>query len=331
MPGRPISLTQMLSSPETWLLVAPPSALPALDSLIDAHRMRRSVRILAPEDDWECVLDDVNGALLVGDRRHTPRTALPGPFITTAGGRRVPVGWLPFTTYTELECFSSAAAEVQLRSGTGGPIALLGQWDDQVTRTVVRALKILGGKKGVSPVPVFWWTADRIIRRDLLGALRIGLGLALYSGHGRPYGWAGYHGLHTRHLIHAKGKPSGAILSLTCHTANRHRVALSFAEVIPLSGIAAAVFGAVQPTRTLDNWWWGNSICDVLADRPCCTLGELVIRACPPWPEQWNNYRIIGDPLAPLLGAKDAAEACAQVWAPSPDDSPAPPGYLRFV
>jgi len=320
---------QISSSPDTWLLVAPNKALHALEVLIETHRARRPVKIINPERDWTSVLGDVEGVLLVGDRRRTPRTALPGPFVLAEDGRRVPVGWLPFTGSGELRCFSAAAAEVQSRSEGSGPIALLGQWDDHVTRTVTRALRILKGGGDTPPVPVFWWTADRIIRRDLLTALRLGLGLALYSGHGRPYGWSGYHGLHSRHLLYAKGLPTGAILSLTCHTANRHRVALSFAEMIPLAGIAAAAFGAVRSTRTLDNWWWGISICEALSGHPRCTIGELVLRACPPRQEQWECYRIIGDPLAPLIGASSATEDCANVWAPAPDDSPIPPGYLE--
>jgi len=318
----------MLSMPETWLLSAPPEALPVLRPLIEAQRERRPVRVITPADDWQDQLDDVAGVLLVGNRRQTPRTALPGPFANASDGRRVPAGWLPFTNPAELGCYAAAAAEVHHRSGSGGPIALLGQWDDHVTRMIRRSIQILNGDNGAPPVPLFWWTADRIIRRDLLTAMRIGLGVAMYCGHGRPYGWAGYHGLHTRHLVHAKGRPSGAILSLTCHTANRHRVGLSFAETITLSGIAAAAFSAVRPTQTVDNWYWGINICEALSKNPACTLGDLILNACPPRPEQWDSYRIIGDPLAPLLSAPGAAEACSRVWAPGPDDSPVPPGYL---
>jgi hypothetical protein len=235
---------------------------------------------------------------------------------------------LPFTGEVELSRFAAAAAEVQQRAGSGGPLALLGQWDDHVTRMVARSLRILAGGRPEPPLPVLWWTADRIIRRDLLGALRIGLGAAMYFGHGRPYGWAGYHGLHTRHLVYAQGCPSGAVISLTCHTANRHRVSLSFSEAIPLWGVAAAAFGAVRPTRTVDNFWWATSLCEAITREPITTLGELLARACPPRAEQWDAYRILGDPLAPLLGAREAAAACARVWAPAPDEPPVQPGYL---
>jgi len=287
------------------------------------------VRVVRPDVDWARELDDVAGVLLVDSRRRTPRTVLPGPFVSTAGGRRVPVGFVPQVAGDDLERFATAAAEVQERTvdlGAAGPLAFLGQWDDHVTRMVGRSLRILGDSAPATQV--LFWTADRIVRRDLLVALRNGLGLTLYFGHGRPYGWAGYHGLHNRHLVHARGRPTGAMISLTCHTANRFQVALSFAESVVLHGVAAAAFGAVRPTRTVDNWWWGTSLCEEFTREPGIALGQLIVRSCPPRPEQWEAYRILGDPLAPLIGAPGAAAACRAVFAPAPDESPIPPGYL---
>jgi len=271
-------------------------------------------------------LEQAAGVLIVGDRRRSPRSVLPGPFLTTPTGRKVPAGWLPMGHPASLERFVAAATEVQRRSGDPGPLALVGQWDDQVTRMVERSLSILRDTPEASRLPVFWWTADRIIRRDLLAALRIGLGAAMYFGHGRPYGWAGYHGLHTRHLGHAQGRPTGALLSLTCHTASRRKVGTSFAESLVLEGIAAAALGAVSTTQTVDNWWWGASLCEVITQNPA-TLGELLLRACPPRQKAIASYRILGDPLASLQGAPDAQQEGARIWAPSVQDSPVPPGY----
>lgn len=314
------------------MLVAQPQALVALQPLIDAHRERRPVHVFAPDANWQAQLDDVAGVLIIGERKRSPRTAMTAPFVTSNSGRNIPAGWLPSVNQTGLSCFAVAAAEVQRRVGPGGPIGLLGQWDAQVKHMVERSLDILSGQSEAPSAPVFWWTADRLIRRDLLTALRNGLGLAIYFGHGRPYGWSGYHGLHSRHLQFATGRPAGAILSLTCHTAKRHRGQLSFAEMIPLSGLAGAAFGAVQATRTVDNWRWGISMCEALASQSVRTVGELILRACTDNSEGWEacrHYRLLGDPLTPLLGAQDAAETCAAVWAPAPDASPVPPGYLQ--
>ena len=321
------------SLPDEWVLAAPRKALHALQPLADAHAARRPVRLLlrdAPEvpplDEIVRELEAAAGALIVGDRRRAPRSVLPGPFLSTQTGRKVPTGWLPLSDPGSMERFARAAAEVQCRTGAAGPLAFLGQWDSQVVRMVDRSLGILRGAGDTPHLPVFWWTADRIIRRDLLAALRLGLGAAIYFGHGRPYGWAGYHGLHTRHLQYARGRPIGAVLSLTCHTASRRRVGTSFAESLVLEGIAAAAVGAVSATQTVDNWWWGASLCEAMT-REVTTLGDLLLRACPPRPNAVSVYRILGDPLALLRGAPDAGEQGAQVWAPAAHDSPAPPGY----
>lgn len=310
------------STPDAWLLVAPPSALAALRPLVEAHAARRPVHVVAPERDWQVALDGAAGVMVVGDRRRSPRTGVDGVFVTDAGGRRVPLGWLPRVDDAGLARFAAGAAEVERRIGRAGPVALLGQWDDQVQRTVARSLELLADTDGAERLRAFWWTADRIIRRDLLVALRHGLGLAFYFGHGRAYGWSGYHGLHSRHLEHARGEPAGAILSLTCSTAARRGGKISFAETIVLNGIAAATLGAVRATRTVDNWRWGLALCRELARDPGRRIGDLVVAAGTTAAHEWlagDTYRIIGDPLARLVGADAAEAACAGVLAPAPD------------
>jgi hypothetical protein len=317
---------------DAWLLVAPTRALPALRPLLDAHAAVRPVMVRTPDEPWGAALNEAAGVLVIGDRRRSPRTAQPGLFMEDTGGRRVPAGWLPAVSNGGLERFAAAAATVQRRRGRPGPIVLLGQWDDQVVRTVERSLTLLETGTLAGP-KCFWWTADRIVRRDLLTALRVGPGLALYFGHGRPYGWSGYHGLHTRHLAHARGEPLGAVLSVTCSTASRRKGALSFSESIPLGGVAAAALGATAPTRTTDNWRLGLRLCAVLAEGAATSIGELLIRAGSVQ-GRWTigpDYRLLGDPLAPLAGAVGAAEACAGIWAPAPDAEPFPPAAMNSI
>ncbi len=203
------------------------------------------------------------------------------------------------------------------------PVALLGQWDDQALRTASRTAELL---RSNDDLELFEWTADRIIRRDLLTALRAGPGLGLYFGHGRPYGWSGYHGLHIRHLQHAQGKPLGAVVSLTCNTAARSRGGrYSFAEQLALHGIAAAALGAIEPTRTASNWRWGLGMCRELARDPHRPIGELLLRSGEALSQDWlggDAYRLIGDPLAMPIGAEGAVEACRTIQAPHPDSDP---------
>jgi len=325
------------SSPEAWLLLAPRRALPALAPLIRAHAAHRPVQLVTRDHDAAPACEEIErelthaaGALLVADVRRSPRSLLPGPFLCDGSGRKVPVGFLPLADAAALTRFASAAAQVQLRPSAPGPLALLGQWDAQVERMIDRSLRILHRPTESQCPTVLRWTADRIVRRRLLEALRVGLGAAIYFGHGRPYGWVGYHGLHARHLCHARGEPTGAMLSLTCHTASRRRVGRSFSESLVLEGVAAAALGAVSATHTVDNWWWGARLCEELAHAPA-TLAEWLLRACPPRAHAVASYRIIGDPLARLAGASDAAERCRAVWTAAADESPTPPSYDAWL
>lgn len=306
----------------TWLLVAPGNALEMLRPLIDAHARVRPVRVVEQSTPSlnDVDLRDVRGAMLVTAAEHAPEATLSAPFITD-GEERIPVGMLPWTDDSSLARFVNAAVEVQSRPPRAEPLALLGEWDPHVRRMVARAQQILG-KGAEPPIRTLCWTADRLIRRDLIEGLGHGLAGAFYFGHGRPYGWCGYHGLHTRHLQYLNGRPLGGVLSLTCNTAQRGGKALSFAEELVTRGITPAVLAATAPTRTIGNWWWATRVCQVLRATPDITVGELTVAALPPKEAFYRGYRLLGDPLTPLRGADDAMKRCAAVYAPAPDEVP---------
>jgi hypothetical protein len=328
----------MPSTPETWLVVGPEPALAALKPLCDAHRQLRPVRVLARDPARPASLRaagaieaftppagypelrDVAAVLVIGDGRRSPRHGLPGLFLRDDTGRRVPAGWLPHAP-ARLATFARAAARVVKRSKAGlprGPLVLLGQWDD---RTLVLAHLAEKAFQNVPcPVPAIRWTAERLVQTDMLRALRCGPGLAIYFGHGRPRGWAGYHGVRAHHLSEAIGEPIGAIFSLTCHTANRWKVSVSFAEEMVLSGLCAASLGATSKTEHLDNGCLTNNLFSTLNSHPLTSVGELLLAARLGDGQAFGTYRLLGDPLAPLLGAAGSLEKAKAVFAPAPDD-----------
>lgn len=309
-----------MAEARAWRLVADARARAALGPLIAAHAATRPVQL---RDHGAGALDDLAGVaavLMVGGPGRAPRTALPGAMLWH-GARPVPAGWLPAVEDAALAAFAATAARLRARPRGQAPVALLAQWDDAALRSARRGAAILGSDAARL------WSADRIVRRDLLGALRLGPALAMYFGHGRAYGWAGYHGLHSRHLTHARGEPSAAVLSLTCRTATRHHGGHSFAERLVLDGVAGAAFGAVAPTRSVDNWRWGLTLTRRLGaddlDAADDSLGALLAGALGGAGTDWHgvrDYRIIGDPLTPLRAAAGAAIATANVAAPDPDD-----------
>jgi hypothetical protein len=162
------------------------------------------------------------------------------------------------------------------------------------------------------PIQSFRWTSDVISREAVVDGLGVGLGLAIYLGHGRPSGWVGYYGMRKRHFDAFRGEPLGSMLSLCCQTASRRRIGLSYAEALPLMGVAAASFGAVTETRHTDNTRWAVRICECL-NSGVKTIGELLVRAAPANASATLPYRLIGDPLAPLEAEIAGAQRAAAV------------------
>ena len=126
------------------------------------------------------------------------------------------------------------------------------------------------------------------------------------------------HGLRAHHLLSRVREPTGAILSMTCRTASRWGAGISFSEAIVLGGVAAAAVGAVSPVHHLQNMRWMLGLADALGSGKT-ELGAALIHAAPRSDFPGSNYRIIGDPLVPLVGAARAVRLGNAVWAPAPD------------
>jgi hypothetical protein len=302
----------------TWVLAAPRAALGPLRPLLREHERERGVRLVepGPPEALREAAEKAAGLLLVGDRRRSPRTVLPGPFIEDPDGRRVPVGWMP-DLGAGLEDFARAAARVERRRAPVGPVAMLGQREPRYLQLAGRMEVNLAGP-GAAPCRVLRWTSERITRADLVSGLRLGLGAGVYFGHGRPSGWAGYHGLRAWHLVETPGEPLGALFSVTCLTASRYRVSLSFSEAIVAGGAAAAAVGAVAHVAHLDNMRWMLGLAAALRGGES-RLGPALLAAAPSEPGPQTPYRIIGDPLARLVGTAEGERRAARVFAPAPE------------
>jgi hypothetical protein len=301
----------------TFVVAAPGAALGPLRPLLREHERVREVRVVEPGP-VEALCEAAAGAeglLLIGDRRRAPRTALPGPFIVDPSGRAVPAGWLP-DLGSGLDVFAKAAARVQRRSGPPGPLAVLGQWEPRYVQLAGR-LEANLRRGGDPPFPILRWTSERITRSDLVEGLRLGLGVGIYFGHGRPSGWAGYHGLRARHLVEVAGEPLGVLFSVTCLTANRWRVGLSFSEAVVTGGATAAAVGAVDLVAHVDNMRWMLGLADALRSGES-RLGPALLAASTQSVSQ-TPYRIVGDPLALLAGTAAGARRAERVFAPAPE------------
>jgi hypothetical protein len=301
----------------SWVLVGAPTTEAALAPLIEAHRRRQPVRVLRTTAELSDELDDAAAVLICGDPHDSPQIAAPGIFVNAPNGRRVPCGWLP-AVESRLTRYAQGAAEVLVREDCGavvGPVALLGEFDQRALDTVADVQDVIPDN-----FPVSRWTAERIRGKALTAALGAGPALAMYFGHGDANGWVGYGGFDRTDLAVFTGSPIGAVISLTCATASRPREGLSFCEELVLSGVCAAAIGAVARTSHRQNVALGVELARALGSNPCVTVADLLVAAIIP-NAALRHYRIVGDPLAPLIGATDSVEKCRQVFAPNPDAS----------
>jgi hypothetical protein len=254
--------------------------------------------------------EQIDALLVLGDRRRSPSTVLPGPLLWRRDGSPIPAGWLPDVGDEALGIFARCAARLHTRSKdqVPPPIAILSQWHPQYLRLALRIEQLLENQG----MPVFRWTSDIVYREDMARGLRSGLAAAVYVGHGRPAGWVGYYGTRIHHLQTGQGEALGALLSLCCRTASRRRTSLSFAEAVPLMGIAGAAFGAIGPTAHTDNTRWSVGLCAALG-KGVRTVGEWIASAAPTSSQACASYRLLGDPVSPLLAADSALERASTI------------------
>jgi peptidase C25-like protein len=284
-----------------WTVVVQDGALQAdLEPLIEARRRIGSVRVVSSLGEG---LDQADSVLVVGGE--TPDSA-----ISSAGdGRRVPVGWIG-SEREGLRIFVRTAAELVSRLEQDlapGPAILLAQWDD-------RALQLADEVERAGELPLLRWSAERLVRRDLLDSLRCGPGVALYLGHALSGGWVGYGGVTAAALTARRMHPLGAILTIACDAAQCNRNRMSFCDELVMRGACSAALGAVGKVSHQVNRVLARSIVRALSKAH--TLGELLLRLPD---EVLSGYRIAGDPAAPLIGAAHAMETASEVYAPGPD------------
>ena len=297
-------------------MVAAPAAALALGPLLGVWEDRAVLRVEhtgIPDPTTLATLAGRSTAVLVvGPRNRSPRTVLPGAVVRTADGRVVPVAWLPDIGPVGLRTFAVAAARVHARARVVGShrrctFAVLSERHPRFDRLADRIIRLAGEDRSGALVPTRW-TAYEMDRAELVRKLGLGPGLVVYVGHGRPTGWVGYAGLRSHHLV--PGEPIGAVLSLTCKTASRRRTGLSFAEALPLRGIAVASVGAVGPTRHTANARWALRL--TRAASTAASIGDVVAAIAPHDPDA-AAYRLLGDPTAPMLDPPGSLDGLREV------------------
>jgi hypothetical protein len=222
-----------------------------------------------------------------------PSKVCDGPVLEWQG-KLIAQAIFPVIDLDSIKCFAKNLKKVHLKQNTLRHVAILGQWDDRYLRLADQIEATL--KK--SAIASTKWTADIILREDMVAGLGKGVGVAIYVGHGVSTGWEGFRGTGKKHFEPHVFKPVHALFQLCCSTGGRRYTNCSFSEFLFLRGKVLATLCAVSKTLHTDNIRWAVNISFAISKNVHC-IGELITQSLPQ-KAVLKKYRLIGDPFAPL-------------------------------
>lgn len=245
--------------------------------------------------------DSVDGVLVVVPRA-TDLATVPGPLIDG-----VPVGVVRADRPADLTIWRRHLEAPRRHVLTW---AVLSMGKDAFLEPAGRLHERLDEAQGNGSldVAVEDWRPQCVDRPALCRRLATGPALAMYLGHGRRRGWAGYQALRWDHVAAVPQRaPLGALLALTCNGLSTQGSATgpSFLERFVSEGRAGAVFGSVGDVRMDAIATVVDRLGTVLVKQRPATLGAL-LRDLIAGPEgdaiaaHLGSYRIVGLPIQPI-------------------------------
>lgn len=210
----------------------------------------------------------VNGALLIAPPDIPLGATTPGPIVNG-----IPVGVLRAKTGSDLANLPPQGHPVRRW-------AVLAMGKDRYLAPASKLHARLADATAASDagITVSDWCANITSRPALCARLASGPALAIYLGHGRPNGWAGYQALRWRHVRTVdRTSPIGAVLSIACDTLTTPDPDRSpFGERFVHSGRAGAFLGAVSDVRTEDVALLARTVGASLVQDEPATVGSLL-------------------------------------------------------
>lgn len=214
----------------------------------------------------------VDGAVLVAPRDVALRDALPGPVV--AG---VPVGVVRAETSADLEDWLETIRAPRVHANTWAVLAM-GKDEYLDPATDLYAQLSASSVSKDAGLSVSDWRASVCSRPDVCARLASGPALAVYHGHGRPRGWAGYQALRWRHVHHVRpARPIGLLASLACESlADPDSGGRPFGERFVHAARAVAVLGGVSDVRKDDVVTLSRSVGTAVCEDEVRSIGGLL-------------------------------------------------------
>ncbi len=158
-----------------------------------------------------------------------------------------------------------------------------------------------------SGIKVQDWCADRVLGEELSVNLSRGVGLGIYTGHGRSRGWSGYRGLRWQHIeATTMIKPVSCLIALTCDNLKFDRQrSLPFGVQWIASGRGCAFFASVEKVQIHPLIHIASAMVRAFSQGKLSNIGEIIRETDleikqnpdPQVTTCWKSFRLIGNPL----------------------------------
>jgi len=313
-----------------WVAIGPARLLEMLAPLADEHRRRGDAELVeVSSSQVSRYVHGVSGpgtsVVIVESPLHpSVRDQFRSPLVRSSNGSKVFVSWLRLD-------------EERLGSYATRAVTLLNRPLD-LPRAVVllaareqRYLQLLDELEGIAQrsaqLPLFRWSAERIRRTPLTGALKLGAAAILFSGHGTARGWHAYGGMSAKTLAGSDPwsaeQASSVLFSLSCSTGSAGPVAgppdarpeLGFADAVVATGAAGVVLAPVAEPLHASNRVLARALMRAICGDGVCV--REVLEQASMLNASLDGFAVIGDPELPMRSAAGAVERGRAVFAPA--------------
>jgi hypothetical protein len=238
------------------------------------------------------------------------------PFVKATNGSTVCVSYLRLDR-DRLGAYATRAAALLNRPGDEPQaVVLLAPREQRYLQLLTDLERVATPSERLS---LFRWSAERIRRAPLTGALKLGAAAILFSGHGTSRGWYAYGGMSAKTLAGedtwSAAESSSVMFSLSCSTGSAGSSELGFADAVVANGVAGAVVAPVGDPLHSSNRVLARALMRAMSgDRLC--VRETLERAAK-LDGSLGGFVVIGDPELLLHSAAGAVERGRAIFAPA--------------
>jgi hypothetical protein len=314
-----------------WVAIGPASLLETLAPLADEHRRLGDVELVEVSSCSHVTryvqsVSEPGTTVVIVESPFEPsaRGQFRSPLVKSSNGSTVCVSCLRLDD-DRLSAYAARAATLLNRPrDQPRAVVLLAPREQRYLQLLADLERVARNSDRLS---LFRWSAERIRRAPLTGALKLGAAAILFSGHGTARGWYAYGGMSANTLAGedtwSAEQSSSVMFSLSCSTGSAWRPdgltaglpTVGFADAVVAKGVAGAVVAPVGDPLHASNRVLARALMHAMCGSSFCV--REVLEQAAMLHASLDGFVVIGDPELPVHSAAGAAERGQGIFAPA--------------